>query len=71
MNATQSVNHSYTGKVNYDARTGCYFTVEGETYRVLDSFPNWIHFANVLTGERFNADYDRLIERGATYTAPV
>ena len=71
MTATQTVNHSYTGKVNYDARTGCYFTIAGETYRVLDSFPSWIHFANVLTGERFNADYDRMIECGATYTAPV
>ena len=71
MTATQTVNYSYAGKVNYDARTGCYFTIAGETYRVLDSFPSWIHFANVLTGERFNADYDRMIECGATYTAPV
>lgn len=63
--------HDYTGKVNYDARTGCFFTVKGETFRVLDSFPNWLHFANVLTGERFNADYDRLIECNAVYTAPV
>lgn len=60
----------YTGKINWDAKTGDWFTVEGEVYRVLDSYPSWIHFANVLTGERFRSGYRRLIERGATYTAP-
>ena len=61
----------YTGKINWDARTGDCFTVEGEVYRVLDSYPNWITVKNVLTGDCLKADYRSLIERGATYTAPV
>lgn len=66
------LSYNYQGFVNYDARTGCYFTVLGRgTYRILNSFQEWVHFSDVATGETFNASYEKLREVKAIYCNPV
>ena len=65
--------HNYSGKVLWDARTGCCFIVkERGHFKVLDTFPNWIHFVCVKTGERFNASYEYLKQLDAEYcSSPI